>query len=375
VIKIKVAAPANKVQFFVIPFNPSGGVKMWLLIKKVHGWSKQVTEVWQSNSGEWHWLAEKPMSVAGLNRSLWRGAVPSKTFYILLCLSGFISTLGLLANSAATIIGAMIIAPLMGPIIAIAYAMVVGNQRLLKRSSFTLLTGIVLTIATSVAISKTVGIRTFGGEIWGRTSPTLLDMGVALAAGAAGGFAKSRRHIADALPGVAIAVALVPPLSVIGIGIAGGFWSITTGASLLFLANLIGIIFSGAIVFLAQRYGSLKRARQGLMLSIGAIVLLGVPLGFSMERLLLKEHARRSIEYLLYRRTLTFSSTDIRDIQVQRKGDILVVDLEVATPRDSISETQVNLVQDFLERSLKKPLQLNVRIVPIQEFTAPASSV
>ncbi|MBE9051429.1 TIGR00341 family protein [Nostocales cyanobacterium LEGE 11386] len=347
---------------------------MWL-INQVRRWGKeQFTQLKESNSGEWHWLAEKPMPVAGLNRSLWRGAVPSKNFYILLFLSGIISTVGLLANSAATIIGAMIVAPLMGPIIAIAYSMVMGNQRLLKRASFTLLTGVVLTVVTSMLIARIVGIRTFGPEIWGRVSPTLLDLAVALAAGAAGAYAKSRRHVADALPGVAIAVALVPPLSVMGIGIAMGSQSVTTGASLLFLANLIGIIFSGALVFLGQRYGSIERARQGLILSIGAIILLGLPLGFSLDNLLLKERTRRSIEYLLYRRTLTFASRDIRSIKVQRQEDSLIVELEVAAPIGAISENQVNMVRDFVQQSLKKPLTLNVRVIPIQEFTAPASN-
>ncbi|MCJ8282310.1 MAG: DUF389 domain-containing protein, partial [Rivularia sp. ALOHA_DT_140] len=185
---------------------------MLLFLKSFGRWGKlKLIEIWHSNSGDWHWLSEKPIPIAGINRKLWRGAVPSLSFYSLLSLSGIISALGLLANSAATIIGAMIIAPLMGPIIAIAYSIVSGNQRLLKRSCFTLFKGIFLTIIISIIITKLVGIRTFGSEIWGRTSPTLLDLGVALAAGGAGGFALTRRSIANALPGVAISVALVPP--------------------------------------------------------------------------------------------------------------------------------------------------------------------
>ena len=132
---------------------------MLLFIKNFSRWSKlKLTEIWNSNSGDWHWLSEKPMPIAGINRKLWRGAVPSLSFYSLLSLSAIISTFGLLANSAATIIGAMIIAPLMGPIIAIAYSIVSGNQRLLKRSSFTLLKGVLLTVAISILITKLVGI-------------------------------------------------------------------------------------------------------------------------------------------------------------------------------------------------------------------------
>ncbi len=347
---------------------------MLLLIKKVGGWSKQkFAWLWESNSGDWPWLAEKPMQIAGINRSLWRGAVPSISFYVLLSLSGVIATFGLLASSAATIIGAMIVAPLMGPIIAIAYSIVAGNQRLLKRSSFTLVKGILLTVIISFLITKMVGIRSLGLEIGGRVSPTLLDMGVALAAGAAGSYAKSRKSIADALPGVAIAVALVPPLSVVGIGLAMNSQSVAVGSSLLFLANLTGIIFSGAIVFLWQGYGSLEKARQGLIVSITAVIILIFPLTFSLQTLLIQEQARRQISYLLYNKTQTFSDTKIRSIKVRRGGKQLFVDMEVAAPFGLITDKQMQEVHDFLQEELKRPINFQVQIVPTQQYALPAS--
>lgn len=109
--------------------------------------AQEFVQVLQKNSPDWKWLVEKPAPLPVLNRSLWTGAVPSVNFYSLLFLSGAIATLGLLANSAATIIGAMIIAPLMGPIIAIAYSVSMGNRLLLRRASFTLFTDIMLTVA------------------------------------------------------------------------------------------------------------------------------------------------------------------------------------------------------------------------------------
>ncbi|MEA5596490.1 DUF389 domain-containing protein [Rivularia sp. UHCC 0363] len=349
---------------------------MLLLIKKLGGWSKQqFSWLWESNSGDWPWLAEKTMQVSGLNRSLWRGAVPSISFYVLLSLSGVIATFGLLANSAATIIGAMIVAPLMGPIIAIAYSMVAANQRLLKRSTFTLIKGILLTVAISFLIAKGVGIRTLGSEIAGRISPTLLDMGVALAAGAAGAYAKSRRSIADALPGVAIAVALVPPLSVVGIGLAMNSYSVAIGSSLLFLANLTGIIFSGAIVFLSQGYGSLIKARQGLTVSIIAVILLGLPLSFSLQTLLVQEQARRQISYLLYNKTQTFADTKIRSIKVRREGKQLFVDMEVAAALGSITDKQMQEVHEFLQAKLNRPINFQVQIIPTQRYELPASKL
>ncbi|MGD1914274.1 MAG: DUF389 domain-containing protein [Rivularia sp. (in: cyanobacteria)] len=237
---------------------------MLLLLKRFGSWSKlKLTELWYSNSGDWHWLSEKPMPIAGINRKLWRGAVPSLSFYTLLSLSAVISTLGLLASSAATIIGAMIIAPLMGPIIAIAYSIASGNQRLLKRSSFT-----------------------------------------------------------------------------------------------------------SSIVFLAHDYGYFQKARHGLVISVPSLIILGLPLGLSLETFLVKEHTRRHIEYLLYRRTITFSNSDIKRIDVRRDGERFLVDMEVAVPFESLSANQVQLVQEFLQDNLNKRLTLKVKVIPIQEYTA-----
>ncbi|HIK32998.1 MAG TPA: TIGR00341 family protein [Oscillatoriales cyanobacterium M59_W2019_021] len=344
--------------------------KLWSIQKQ--NW----LDFWHAHSGDWHWLAEKPMPIAGLNRRLWRISVASFSFCLLLTLSSTIATLGLLANSVATIIGAMIIAPLMGPMVGMAYAMVVGNRRLLRRSFLTALTGVILTIVTSAAIAYTIGLRAVGSEILARANPTLIDLGVALAAGAAGSFANSRRSIADALPGVAIAVALVPPLSTIGIGIALGQQSLAVGALLLFLTNFTAIVFSGALVFLLQRYGNIQKAQRGLSISVFLLFLLGIPLGFSLKNLLVQENVRRNIGDLIRRQTLTFADRDIRSIRVRDfRGDALFVEIEISAPFGSISPLQVNLVRDFLSQKLEKPINLQVRAIPIEILESEPTSI
>lgn len=343
------------------------------MFKRFLRWGhQQITEVRKGNSGDWAWLNQKPMPLASLNRSLWRGADPSFTYYFLLFLSVVISTLGLVANSSATIIGAMIIAPLMGPILGIAFSMIMANRRLLRRSSLSVLTGTLLAISTSALISQAVGIEALTPEIRARVSPTLIDLGVALAAGAAGAFAKSRRTIADALPGVAIAVALVPPLSVIGIGIASNSQSVTLGASLLFLTNLTGIVFSGGLVFILQRYGSVERAQRGLAVAIILLCVLGIPLGLSFQDLVLRVQTRNEINRLIRKKTLTFSDRDIRSLAVQRQDGGLLVNMEVAAQPNTISARQVELVRLFLEESLNRPITLNVAIIPVERFVSPS---
>lgn len=321
------------------------------------------------------WFSIKALPVVVLHRSLWKSAIPSTNFYVLLGLAAIIATLGLFANSAATIIGAMIVAPLMGPILGVAFAIVRANRLLLRQSLIAIATGIGLTLLISMVLCWLLGLETLTDEIRGRTQPTLIDLGVALAAGAAGAFARSREDIADALAGVAIAVALVPPLSVVGIGLALQLTTVWTGALLLFLTNLVGIICSGSLVFLLGRYGSMQRARRGIRLTVSALVVLGIPLALSFQNLILTERIRSEISTLLRRETLTFSDRDIRQLSVQRQRREVLVFLEVSAPAESITEVQVELVRKFLARSLAKEVVLDVTVIPAEKFKAPASPI
>lgn len=328
--------------------------------------------LWQVNGGNWRWLEGKPLSLAALNRNLWRVAEPSSNYFVMLFLSGVISTLGLLAGSTATIIGAMIVAPLMGPITSIAFALSVGNRRLLKRAGLGLLLGCLLTVVTAYGLAALFDLNNLNVEITSRTRPTLIDLAIALAAGAAGAFAKTRRGVADALPGVAIAVALVPPLSVIGIGLAMASQTVAVGSAVLFTTNLVGIIFSGVLVFVWEEYGSLSRAKGGLAVAAMTLGVLAVPLGFSLRELVIETKARSLASHLIRRQTVTFSQTDIRALRVDSAGQQLAVYLEVAAPANTITDRQVNLVHQFLEAELDRPIELDVRIIPVTIYQVPA---
>ena len=335
----------------------------------VIGAARKVSHVWSINGGEWHWLHEKPLPLKLLNRSLWKGSNPSPSYYIMLFISGVIAALGLLAGSTAAIIGAMIVAPLMGPILGMAFAITMGNRRLFKQAGLSVLTGSLMCVATAYLICELLGITSMNPEILQRTQPTLIDLAIGLAAGAAGSFAKTRREIADALPGVAIAVALVPPLSVIGIGLALGSQPVTVGSTLLFLTNLGGIVLSSGIVFIWQDYGSVRRAKTGLTASTIMVMLLGIPLGFSMRDLIIEEKTRSLVSRLVRIETYTFRDTNIRRLTVNSQGKELQVNLDVAAPEGSISATQVDMVHKFLEHELARPIALEVSIFPVQEYS------
>ncbi|MGB7249667.1 MAG: TIGR00341 family protein [Phormidesmis sp.] len=336
--------------------------------------ARKFNKIWGVNSGDWHWMANNPLPLKALNRSLWRGAEPSFDYHMMLFLSGVIASLGLLAGSTAAIIGAMIVAPLMGPITGVAFAITVANRRLLKRAGLSVLTGSLLTIATAYFICSVIGISTLNPEILARTRPTLIDLVIGLAAGAAGSFAKTRREVADALPGVAIAVALVPPLSVIGIGIAVGDWSVVSGSTLLFMTNLAGIILSGGLVFLWQDYGSIQRAKRGLTASIVVLSVLGVPLGLSLRELVIKERSQALVNNLIRREMETFEDTDIQRLRVTTNGKTMLVRIEVAAPSDTISQKQIELVHQVLEEELERPIELAVSVFPVRQFAVGESA-
>lgn len=343
------------------------------VLKALAAGRRALRKAWASNSGDWHWLATKPVSIASLNRLLWQESVPSLSFFVMLTLSGVISTLGLLSGSTATVIGAMIIAPLMGPIIGIAYAVAIANRRLMKRASLTLSLGILATVVSAVLISQLTGLRTLTEEITLRTEPTLIDLFVAMAAGAAGAYAKSHKRIADAFPGVAIAVALVPPLSAIGIGIALWNRTVWLGATILFITNLAGIIFSGILIFLWQKYGSPERARSAIILSLFMIFALGVPLGFSLNNLLIQSNTRQRVRYLVVNDLSLLEKAKLSSITLKRQRQTLAVTIELIALPGAISEAQIRNSQALLSEELGYPLDLTVRVIPMEEFRVPAA--
>ena len=330
-------------------------------------------QFWYLHNGDWHWLKEKPVPVASINRSLWRASVPSFGFHFMLGLSAIISTLGLLANSVAIIIGAMIIAPLISPIMGITYATVMGNRKLLNRSSLTLLSGVFLTVVLSWIIAVGIGFKTVDSEILSRTNPTLIDLGIAMAAGAAGAFANTRRRIADALPGVAIAVALVPPLSVIGISLALGEFQYATGAFLLFSTNLISIIFFGGLVFLFQSYGSIDRAKHGLFFSVCMLLILGLPLSFSLRSLLLEKNVRYQVINIILSQADIVDSSTLQSVKVQENSGKLEITVKVLAPAGSIEQSQLREISSLLASKLAKKIDLELQVIPVEVLSTPAS--
>lgn len=220
------------------------------------------------------------------------GDVPRKLskFWILLILAATIATAGILTNSTATVIGAMIVAPLGTPIMGMGLAVVIGDARRLWRSAALVLSGataVILLGAFLAWILPEMQPLAANGQVTGRTSPGLIDLLAAVATGFAGSYGLARKDVSDVMPGVAIAISLVPPLAVVGITAAAGDWGSAWGAFLLFASNVVAMIVAGTI--LLTLYGYHREAQQApgfrkraaYLVIAASLVLILVPLGLT----------------------------------------------------------------------------------------------
>ncbi len=215
------------------------------------------------------WLRERPKAAddrqALYGRILYEGPDARARvgrFFTLMTFAAVIASGGIIADSTAVVIGAMLIAPLMTPLMGMAISLVMGWPNRLGRSSLVAAGGIVAAIGIGLVIglaSPTSFDTATNSQILSRISPTTLDLVVAVAAGAAGAYGLSRPDVSDSLPGVAIAISLVPPLTVVGLGLSQGDWGAARGAGLLFATNMLAILIVGGATFVITGVTPIER--------------------------------------------------------------------------------------------------------------------
>lgn len=221
----------------------------------------------------------------------------SEHYLFMTAMSGAIAILGLLLSSPAVVIGAMLLSPLMGPIMGLGFALAIGDWDWLKGSMRTLLIGSIMAVLLCAALVFVSPIQGVTSEIASRTRPNLFDLFVALFSALAGAYAMIRGK-EGAIVGVAIATALMPPLAVIGYGLATWNWTVFSGALLLFVTNFITIALTA--FGMAKLYGfraNLSKGQtqfQNLAVALVFIVL-AVPLAFSLERIAWEANAQRIV--------------------------------------------------------------------------------
>lgn len=299
------------------------------------------------------------------------------TWWVMLVLSVAIATFAVLGDSTAVVIGAMLVAPLMTPIMGLAGAIVNGWQRRAFQSAALVAAGVVVAITLGYGLSvwSPVAIAfDANSQILSRINPSTVDLLIALAAGAAGAFATVNSRVSSGLAGVAIAVALVPPLAVVGICLGGGRYADASGAFLLFLTNFVAIVLAAGLVFVLTGFARpwvLRNRPRQLALTVTPFVLLAgailVPLMLTSEGLLATESRARVAEVTVAEwlgddadLVITALTVDSREVQITVTG--------AGDPPDAAD------LSAALQEAFGEPVGLTLTVIPVEvtRIEAPA---
>lgn len=320
----------------------------------------------------------KPLSAqrkAEVLEELRQASTPGFDYFLLVVLSCSIATFGLISDSVAVIIGAMLVAPLMSPILGLSLASVAGQQRMFRRAVVALIEGVILAIALSAFISWTALELPFNvlnplpGEVLARTRPSPFDLGIALAGGAAAAYALAQPKLSAALPGVAIATALMPPVCTVGIGLSMGRMEIMSGAFLLFLANLSAISFAGILVFAALGFKPLfmektwHRIPRSLMISAILVLLVTVPLVLLTIQSVRETNLQQQIREVILTELHTLPDVQVVEITMDPQNGVLNLHVTLRASRQP-SYQQVVMLQESLAEFLQRAVALQLIVVP-----------
>lgn len=327
------------------------------------------------------WLTDRPKA-ADDRQSLYAKILYEGTttrlrvsrFFTLMGFASVIASMGVVTSSTAVVIGAMLIAPLMTPLMGMAISLVMGWPNRLRRSATIAGLGIVWAITIGLVLgllfSSSFDVAT-NSQIQARISPTMLDLVIAIAAGAAGAFGLSRPDVSDSLPGVAIAISLVPPLTVVGLCYSAGAWSAGNGALLLFLTNAVAILIVGGLTFIvtgvtpvARIAANQHRMRTTLvalatfaLLIIGGLLLNGAEIaGNALE----KAQVDEAVE------TWLVEHPDHEAVQARLLGDR--IEAVVIGPSDAAP--QPDDLANLLAEALNRDITADVRLVVEERSTA-----
>ncbi|MGF1591050.1 MAG: DUF389 domain-containing protein [Pleurocapsa sp.] len=307
-----------------------------------------------------------PRQLEQIQKELSEESTMDVSYLTLIVSSCIIATLGLLSNSAAVIIGAMIIAPLMLPIRGLAFAALEGDMTLFRRALIAILMGTGGAIALAWLLGYLVGFPEFGSEITSRSRPTLLDLGIAVAAGGISAFAKVQPKISGSVAGTAIAVALMPPICVIGLGLAQANWGVSLGATILYLTNLLGITLSCMLTFLITGCTSIKNAHKAVGFTLVFTAILLIPLGVSSWRLVRQVRLENSLRQALLNRTVTLQRMTLLDTNVNWLSNPPEVRLNVRT-KEPVTPRQIVLLEEFLNQEIGQSFTLIFEVGKIEE--------
>jgi len=284
------------------------------------------------------------------------------TYLVLMVLSTMLAAVGLYQSSSAVVIGAMLLAPLMAPIVSLAMGLLRYDTRLSRTSILTILMGIVIALSAAGLISLLFPHKPITMEMQARLNPSLFDLAVAIVAGIAGAYTKSHKEILQSLAGVSVAVALVPPLAVAGIGLGMGDFHFFSQAFLLFSTNLIGITFAATLTFRMLGYSPVVRNKKGFAFIAILLGCITIPLYLSYHNLVttaLLEKNWKHERFLINDKYLIVQNAKL--VQ-QREQDLLFVRVLV---REPLTRMDLNQMRKRIESNFTGDLDIRLEVMYI----------
>ncbi len=294
------------------------------------------------------------------------GSEPGLRFYIMVVVSTMIAGFGLTMNSTAVIIGAMLVAPLMTPIFGMALGLIRGDTRLLGRASQAEIAGVAAAIGMGFLLGIVYPTLEPTPEMLSRTQPHLFDLLVAVFSGFAGAYALVDEKISPALPGVAIATAIVPPLANTGLCFSVGAYSGGVGSFLLFFSNFLAILLVASIVFwffgMTGKYQGLDKQIlfRRFSLPVVGFCLVAVILSNTLYKISVDRHLKNTITDVLIENLADLPNKNFVKMAYQRLEDKIHV-LAHVDSASVTSPTQVSRVQSSLSERLNRPVELTIQ--------------
>lgn len=302
-------------------------------------------------------------------KAVYSNAGTDGRYLVMTVISASIAALGLMLNSPAVVIGAMLVSPMMGPIVALGFSLALLDFGEMKKSLTSIIIGVIVALCVAILLVLMSPLKEPTSEILARTRPNFFDLLIAVFSGVAGAYAVIRQR-GDTIIGVAIATALMPPIATVGFGLGTGDLKISAGAFFLFMTNLVAIALSATLTagFYGFRPRLLERPRPWRGIAVMVVfVVLAVPLGFSLRAIALESRAtaetRLAVEQI-------FAEADSRITQLEARADDGQVSVSaLVSTRRLVADAQTRL-QDRLTAALHVPVTTKLDQIVVADPSA-----
>jgi uncharacterized hydrophobic protein (TIGR00271 family) len=323
-----------------------------------------------------HWLQKQAFSIDhnGIIKDVYREVDMTAGYFIILTLANLIALNGLIQNSSPVIIGAMLISPLMGPILSFGFAFITGDRFIWRKSIIKITLSIILIIGAAAVTTYLSPLKDITNEIISRTRPNLYDLIIAFLSGIAGAMAIcTKKNYLTIVPGVAIATAVIPPLSVAGFGLGIWSWRISAGGFLLFFTNCVAIIIATCIIFYFYGFrtaitteGDVSELKKRGAFLFFVLFIISIPLIYTLHTTIAEVRLRTQIQSTLKKAFDRGRSSSLSTFNYVKKENGKLEINAVVNTVDYLKEAEINRIEEGIKDDLDHDVTLYIEQVKVQ---------